>query len=88
MTQFSHLDVPVIAQPFSPYFFSLDCYNETTLAISDPCVGNMQDYVNFYFGGVYTPDNFWMDVGVLLGYLFLARLLTWFALKKFNYVNT
>ncbi len=71
----------------SPYFFNLGC-NATTADAGKLCEGRMDDYVNFYFGGKFTIDNFWLDVGVLLGYLVLARLLTWFSLKKFNYVNT
>jgi hypothetical protein len=84
MTQFAGLQTTVVAQPYSPYFFSLGCDSETV----GPCTGTMDGYVKFYFGGKFTPDNFWLDVGVLLGYLVLARLLTWFSLKKFNYVNT
>jgi len=87
MTQFSDVNVPVIADPLSPYFFSLGC-NATTSEANEPCEGTIQDYVLFYFGGKFKPSNFWLDVGVLLGYLLLARLLTWFSLKKFNYVNT
>lgn len=87
MTQFSDVTIPVRASTFSPYFFYLGCNNATAVA-GESCVGTMDDYVLFYFGGIFTPSNFWLDVGVLLGYLLLARLLTWFSLKKFNYVNT
>jgi hypothetical protein len=87
MSQFAGLETTVVAQQFSPYFFSLGC-DSTTVEAGIPCEGTMDSFVKFYFGGKFTPDNFWMDVGVLLGYLVLARLLTWFALKKFNYVNT
>lgn len=85
-SQFGGNDRTVVPQPYSPYFFYLGCPEKWEEGLE--CSGTMSDYVNFAFGGKFTTDNFWLDVGVLLGYLVLARLLTWFALKKFNYVNT
>lgn len=86
MNQFAGITQIVEAQPFSPFFFFLGCGNHS---ITEPCEGTMEVYViDYYFGGRFKPENFWMDAGCLLGYLFLARFLTWFALKKFNYVNT
>jgi energy-coupling factor transporter ATP-binding protein EcfA2 len=82
-TQFRELKIPVVADPYSPFFFSLNC-----TAADEPCVGTIDEYSEFAFGGRFTIDNFWLDVSVLLGYVVLARLLTWFALKRFNYVNT
>lgn len=83
MTQFDGVTVPVIAEPQSPFFFSLNCTN-----VDAQCEGTMDEYVSFYFGGKFSPDNFWLDFYVLIGYVFLARLLIWFSLKRFNYVNT
>ena len=82
-TQFRELRIPVLADPYSPFYFSLNC----TL-VDEPCVGTIDAYSEFVFGGRFTIDNFWLDVSVLLGYVVLARLLTWYALKRFNYVNT
>ena len=82
-TQFRNLKIPVIADPNSPFFFSLNC-----TSTDEPCVGTIDEYSEFAFGGRFTIDNFWLDVGALLGYVVLARLLTWYALKRFNYVNT
>jgi len=48
----------------------------------------MSEYVDFYFGGRFKEENFWLDVGVLLAYLFAARALCYFALYKFNYTNS
>lgn len=87
MSQFSGVTATVLAEPSSPYFFSLGC-DQAMADAGEPCYGTMDDYVLFYFGGKFKPSNFWLDIGVLLGYLFLARFLTWFSLKKFNYVNT
>lgn len=85
MNQFDDILDPVEARENSPFFYFLGCADKQIA----PCVGTMETYVlDYYFGGRFTPDNFWLDIGVLLGYLLLARLLTWFSLMKFNYVNT
>lgn len=84
MNQFVGITQNVTAQPQSPFYFFLGCSG-----VDKICQGSVEEYVvEYYFGGKFTPENFWLDVGALLGYLVLARLLTWFALKKFNYVNT
>lgn len=83
-SQFDNITTPIVATRYSPYWFSLNCTSNQT----EPCLSTMDSYAQFYFGGSFTTDNFWMDVGVLFGYLGLAWLLTGFALWKFNYVNT
>lgn len=83
MTQFQNIEDPVYAQPGSPFFFSLNCTD-----VEVTCVGTMNEYVLFSFGGKFTVDHFWLDLAVLIGYAVLARVLIWFSLKKFNYVNT
>jgi hypothetical protein len=82
-TQFQDLKIPVLASPNSPFFFSLNCTN-----VDVECIGTIDEYSRFAFGDKFTIDAFWLDVFVLIGYVFLARILTWFALKRFNYVNT
>jgi hypothetical protein len=87
MSQFAGINTAVVPQPFSPYYFYLGC-GDNFDTVNTQCTGTMDSYVQFFFGGKFSENNFWLDLGVLLGYLVLARLLTWFALKKFNYVNT
>lgn len=88
MNQFIGVTQEVTAEQQSPWFFFLGC-NSTDPTSIDNCSGTMETYVvDYYFGTKFSPDNFWLDVGALLGYLVFARFLTWFALKKFNYVNT
>ena len=88
-TQFEGVDLPVLATPGSPYFFSLNCQNKTMEElIESPCEGTMESYVEFFFGGKFSIDNYYLDVFALVGYVVLARILIWFSLKKFNYVNT
>lgn len=84
MTQFDGIYDTVIAEPNSPFFFLLNCTQPSTTV----CSGTMEQYVNFFFGEKFSIDNFWLDLFVLIGYVILARLLIWFSLKKFNYVNT
>ena len=88
-TQFEDIDLPVQASTESPYFFYLNCQNRTAEELIDnPCVGTMESYVNFFFGSKFTIDHYYMDLFVLVGYVVLARLLVWWSLKRFNYVNT
>jgi hypothetical protein len=85
VSQFTNVNVDLRAADGSPYFFHLGCTLEQD---SGTCMGYVQDYVKFAFGGRFNNDNFWIDLGGLFGYTLLAWLLTAFALKKFNYVNT
>mmetsp|Transcript_6685 Transcript_6685/g.10445 ORF Transcript_6685/g.10445 Transcript_6685/m.10445 type:complete len:297 (-) Transcript_6685:52-942(-) len=85
VTQFHENDTPVLANYLSPYFFYLNC---TMDEVPEDCQGTISDYVNYFFGGRFTIDNFWVDVGALLAYMCLAKIATEFALWKFNYVNT
>ena len=83
-TQFHNASSYVLAEPYSPFFFNLNCTNETI----NSCFGTVEDYTKFSFGSKFSINNFWWDVGALIAYVILARLLTWYALKRFNYVNT
>jgi hypothetical protein len=97
VTQFAGNEGPVIPQYASPYFFYLNCTADISPdqlpfsaeeALPMDCLGTIDDYVNYFFGGRFTIDNFWIDVVVLLAYMILAKFVTEFALWKFNYVNT
>ena len=92
-SQFKDIDLPVVASFGSPWFYAAGCnrtlFLEATLNNTDLiCEGTMDEYVNFYFGGRFKYQNFWLDVGCLLGYLLLSRILSYWALKKFNYSNS
>jgi hypothetical protein len=88
ITQFNNLSIPVVPQVGSPFFYHQNC---TTLL--DPpdvsqCNGTMTEYVDFYFGGRFTIDHFWLDLGALFGFLLLSRILSYWALGRFNYTNS
>jgi ABC-type multidrug transport system permease subunit len=74
---------PVIATPYMPYWFSLNCTNPQT-----ECEGTLENYVNFFFSGHFSINHQWLDISVLIFCLVLARLLLWLSLWKFNYGNT
>ena len=83
MSQFYGLDSStVIASPGSAWWYEQDC------SILVPCVTSMEDYVRFFFGGRFDESQQPVVISVLFFCLVLARLLLWFALKNFNYVNT
>ena len=83
-TQFQEISTPVAAEEFSPFWFSLGC----TIEDGESCSGSMIQYATFFFGGRFSASNRGMDVGVLVAWIVVALLGTWFCLKKFNYVNT
>lgn len=85
ITQFRGMDNPVIAETGSPFFYYLGC---STSDEDTECQGTMEQFVDYFFGGKFTYDQFWLDIGVLLGFMVVAKLATHFALWKFNYVNT
>lgn len=85
ITQFQGIEVPVMAETSSPFFWHMNCTHPVN---STNCSGPMDEYVDFYFGGKFTEDHLWLDVGALLGYLVLSRFLSYFALYKFNYSNS
>lgn len=94
ITQFKDIDLPVEATVGSPFFYETGC-NRTEFDMASAagltnvtCQGTMDDYVEFFFGGRFTLDHFWIDLGCLFGYLILSRVLSYWALKRFNYSNS
>jgi hypothetical protein len=95
ITQFDDIENPVVPEFESPFWYEMGCNQTLTEAYLnnqtyDPasCTGTMSHYVGFYFGGRFRTSHFWLDLGMLLGYLALSRALTYFALWKFNYSNS
>uniref|UniRef100_A0A7S4ACS2 ABC transporter domain-containing protein n=1 Tax=Pseudo-nitzschia australis TaxID=44445 RepID=A0A7S4ACS2_9STRA len=52
------------------------------------CEGTVEQYVWVFYGEMFNDDNLYQDVLVLALYLVLARVVTFFALRKFQYTNT
>lgn len=73
---------PVIATPGSDFFKYLNCNNDQ----GSPCVGTVEQYIDVFFGGQFTYQHIlWPDAVALGIFLVLARLLTYWALKRFNF---
>ena len=82
ITQFSGDRRPVAAVEGSDFFLYLGCDGRNS---TDVCFGTVGDYVDNFFGGRFTPDHLLQDIFVLALYLVSARVMTFFALKHFNF---
>lgn len=86
MTLFSDDETPVVATPGSTFYEAI-CPQQN-LAPGEECTGPVSAFVNDFFGGKFHEDHIWYN-GLVLGlYLLVARIVTYYGLKKFNYMNT
>lgn len=53
----------------------------------DDCTGTVYQYVLEFFGGEFQYDNTLRNALILGGILVMARVLTWFALKKIRFAS-
>jgi hypothetical protein len=63
----------------SEFYDYLDCTE------AHACNGTVTEFVDHFFGGRFHVDNELQDILVLALYLVFARVLTFFALKHFNF---
>jgi len=75
----------VTANAGSEFYIWLGC---DRFGYEQPCVGTVEQYVWVFFGEKFNDDNLYLDVLVLAFFLILARVVTFFALSKFQYTNT
>lgn len=54
----------------------------------ESCEGTVEQYVWVFFGGNFNGGNLYLDVLVLALFLILARVVTFFALRKFQFTKT
>jgi hypothetical protein len=87
-SQFFSDDTLVTASPMSPFFQYLNCTLGNETFISEPCVGTVEQYVIAFFGGKYQYDHIFYDAIALGIFLVFARVLTYFALKRYNFAAT
>lgn len=52
-----------------------------------PCISTVEDFIDVFFGGKFQHSHLWYDIFALAVYLISARVLTFFALKHFNYTG-
>lgn len=81
LAQFDGDNRTVTAINNSDFYEFLECekYN------IDPCNGTITQYVYVFFGGRFNKENELQDILVLALFLVSARVVTFFALKKFNF---
>ena len=81
-SQFHQDDTMIEANPGSPFFE----FNNCTIDQEDKCTGTAEDWIFVSFGGAFQWENVPWNVLYLVGLLISARLITWFALTKLNYL--
>jgi len=85
LAQYSNDPRPVIPAEGTEFYKWLGCNN---LPEGETCSGTMTQYLWVFFGGKFNNDNELQDILVLALFLVVARVTTFFALRKFNYTNT
>jgi hypothetical protein len=85
LAQFGGDERPVIAvnaSDFYKYLVSEELCDESD---TEPCEGSVAEFVDVFFGGRFNEDNEIQDILVLALFLVSARVMTFFALKHFNF---
>jgi hypothetical protein len=72
----------VLASPGSEYFDFVMCDDPEV-----PCIGTIDDFITVFFGGEFQREHLWYDIMACALFLVAARVLTFFALKFFNYTG-
>ena len=75
---FFNLTTPVVANEGSQFYHELGC-------TEGPCIGTVWGYVDSFFGGRFQRSHLYYDVLVLGFCLTMSRIVTFLALKKFNF---
>jgi len=52
---------------------------------TDPCLSSQKDYVQWFFGGEFTPDNIYRNLWILAIFLALSRFATWLSLQYIKF---
>jgi hypothetical protein len=82
-SQFYQDTTPVIAMPKSDFFNYLNC--TLSQEATSPCTGTVTQYIIVFFGGKFSHNHILYDAFALGIFLTFARLLTYFALKRYNF---
>lgn len=84
-SQFHEDTTPIEATPGSPFFEFL---SEEGCSSSDcVLVGTAEQWIEVSFGGKFSYDHLPYNVLYMFALLIVARLLTFYALVKFNYLS-
>jgi hypothetical protein len=80
-----HADLrTVIAVNNSDFYRFLECDSQDL----SECNGTVEQFVYVFFGGRFNKENELRDILVLALFLVAARVMTFYALQKFNFSNT
>ena len=84
LAQFHEDERTVIAVDNSEFYDFLECEARNVPL----CNGTVAQYVHVFFGGRFNQDNQLQDVLVLALFLVTARVMTFYALKNFNFSDS
>ena len=73
----------VIAVNNSEFYDFLECSER---GVTD-CSGTVEQYIYVFFGGRFNKENELQDIMVLALFLVTARVMTFYALRKYNFLN-
>lgn len=74
----------VLANPGSGFYADV-CGDDWPA--DEECTGTIDDFIGYFFGQKFDRSHLWYDILALAIYLVAARILTFFALKYFNYTG-
>jgi hypothetical protein len=83
VSQFHEDDTPIeatLGSPFYQFLVGKGCTSEV-------CVGTAEQWIDVSFGGAFSYYHLPWNVLYLLALLIAARLITFYALVKFNYLS-
>jgi len=84
LSQYWHDQRTVTAKRGSEFYQWLGCEQE----LGNDCEGTVEQFVWVFFGEKFNWNHIYQDVLILALYLLIARVATFFALRKFQYTNT
>ena len=89
MAQYHSDDRTVIAVTNSDFYRYLQCDSDSGRdGGGSDCSGTVEQFIHVFFGGMFNKDNELRDILVLALFLVAARVMTFYALQKFNFSNT
>ena len=86
LAQYHSDDRTVIAVKNSDFYHFLEC--DDSQGEGSECNGTVEQFIHVFFGGMFNKDNELRDILVLALFLVAARVMTFYALQKFNFSNT
>jgi hypothetical protein len=81
LAQFADDNRTVFAVNRSEFYTELGCERADIY----PCNGTVDEYITVFFGGRFNQENELQNILVLALFLVVARVMTFFALKYFNF---